>query len=87
MFPHSTIVKQKTIYLFDSLYEYTDYYKKENIRSKGTLNSKGKPDGDWSFYHHNGNIESKHKFKNGKLIDTSTLFYESGKPYKEINHD
>ena len=129
MFPHSKIVKQKTIYLFDSLYEYTDYYKnspkdvntlngsidefrtcqlyitgssanenisktnlmakkkKENIRSKGTLNSKGKPDGDWSFYHHNGNIESKHKFKNGKLIDTSTLFYESGKPYKEINHD
>lgn len=87
MYPHSTIVKQKTIYLSDSLYEYVDYYRKGNIRGKGVLNLNGKPTGDWKFYHHNNNIESKHKFKNGKLVGSSTLFYENGKPYKEINHD
>lgn len=84
---NSKIVKQKTTYLSDSLYEYVDYYTKGNIRGKGTLNSSGKPTGDWKFYHHNSNMESSHKFKNGKLVGKSSLFYENGKLYREINHD
>lgn len=87
LYPYSTIVKQKIVYLSDYLYEYIDYYQSGNIRGNGTITSDYKPDGYWKFYHHNNNIESKHKFKNGKLIDTSTLFSESGNLYKEINHD
>ena len=87
LYPHSKIIKKKTIYLFNSLYEYFDYYQTGNIRGHGTLNSNNKPEGSWEFYHHNGNLESTHIFSNGKLIRTSKLFYENGNLYKEIKYD
>ena len=78
---------KKIIYLFNSLYQYSDYYQTGNIRGSGTLNYNNKPEGSWKFYHHNSNLESTHVFSNGKLIRNSKLFYENGNPYKEINHD
>ena len=87
LYPHSKIIKKKTIYLFNSLYEYFDYYQTGNIRGHGTLNSNNKSEGSWEFYHHNGNLESTHIFSNGKLIRTSKLFYENGNLYKEIKYD
>lgn len=87
LYPQSKIIKKKIIYLFNSLYEYSDYYQTGTIRGSGTLNHNNKPEGSWKFYHHNSNLESAHIFSNGKLIGNSKLFYENGNSYKEISHD
>ena len=34
--------------------------------------------GQWVYYHNNGEIESTHTFNKGKLVEKSKLFFEDG---------
>ena len=87
-YPNSVILKDKSTFKNgEAGYDYVDYYSNGNVRSNGTLNLEKKMEGKWKFYHSQNNIESEHSFKNGKLVGKSSLFYENGNLYREINHD
>ena len=83
----STSVSKKLHYSNNNMYKCTTYYTSGQVRGCGLISNDDKMQGEWIFYHHNNEVESKHNFSDGKLIGKSFLFYENGKLYKEVNHD
>ena len=80
-------VSKKLHYSNNNMYKCTTYYTSGQVRGCGLISNDDKMQGEWIFYHHNNEVESKHNFSDGKLICKSFLFYENGKLYKEVNHD
>ena len=80
-------IDKKLYHIGNDMYKCSTYFTSGKLRGIGSLSDDNKMQDEWVFYHHNGNIESKHKFNEGKLIGNSSLFYENGNLYKEITHD
>ena len=85
MYPSSKQIKSKLKRDFD-VWEFTEYWISGILRSSGELVN-NKINGVWEYYHHNGMLESKHTFKDGKFIGDSFIYYENGELIKHINHD
>ncbi len=90
MYPSSKQIKLKNTFTFHyspfPSMEITEYWKSGIVRSSGELVN-NKMNGIWEYYHHNGMLESKHTFKDGKFIGDSFIYYENGELVKHINHD
>ena len=57
---------------------YNEFYANKLPRAKGKLNRDKQMQGEWIYYHNNGEIESIHTFNKGKLVEKSKLFFEDG---------
>jgi len=84
---NTNVISKKLSYIGNDMYRCSTYYISGKLRGAGVVSENDKMQGEWIFYHHNTNIESTHEFKNSKFIGKSSLFYEDGNLYREINHD
>ncbi len=71
-------------YIFDTLHGKYDYYNDEKIMIQGYYH-KGNCDSTWSYYHRNGNLESKGKYDNGVEIGIWQIFNPDGLVIAECN--
>lgn len=71
----------------DNNYIRKEYYPFGGLRSTGIISTPESIDGEWTYYHFNGNIESTHTVKEKKLTASSTLYYEDGSLNFILKHD
>tara|TARA_Y100000992_G_scaffold140730_1_gene93352 strand:+ start:501 stop:1373 length:873 start_codon:yes stop_codon:yes gene_type:complete len=66
--------------------KFTEYFPNGKIRANGSLDKNGKMHGKWEWYSRHakeGQVESIHNFRNGKLLKGSKLFMEDGGQFYE----
>ena len=78
------IFKLYTYYSDDC--SYSEFYANKLPRAKGKLNKDKQMQGEWIYYHNNGEIESTHTFNKGKLVGKSKLFFEDGTLNNTFTH-
>src|SRR5579859_6645702 len=63
----------------DSLnYDVRQYNENETVELIGQMRN-GRQEGSWTWYHPNGNKKWVDQYKNGKSVDTTYCYYESGR--------
>lgn len=62
----------------DPIGDYTYYYSNGQLRAVGTYDEVGERDKKWTFYHLNGQISGIEEYKDGKLINNDSSFYDNG---------
>ncbi len=54
------------------------YFPEGNLLSKGLYTNEGLRDGEWIWYHYNGNVKEKVQFKDGKLEGPYEIYLDNG---------
>lgn len=70
----------------EDYYSYSEFYANKIPRAIGRLNKDKQMHGEWTYFHHNGEIESSHFFNKGKLIKESKLYFEDGSLNNTFTH-
>jgi len=62
-------------------------YKNGVLASKGTYDAAGEEDGEWKYYHGNGNLSALRHYKNGTNTGKATFYYSNGNLREEYVFD
>jgi antitoxin component YwqK of YwqJK toxin-antitoxin module/tetratricopeptide (TPR) repeat protein len=62
-------------------------YNEGNYAGKGRANAKGSKEGEWIFYHPNGNVRSRETYKDGEITGEAFYYRMNGTPSSSSKYD